>query len=375
MYKKIFLILIVVLLISTPIYAETLNWQPVNYSSPDLIKESGLTVEEFNDLTQAEWVDLFNDKEKVNFAFSATDSEGNDITNSINPNLSINVEGLNNNQTVQFTPIGTENNSNLNYDTQTKINNTILEYSKVIYVDINGGNDLIGNGSKEQPFKTLDKAISVVSANNNEAIYLENGNYTVQNSLSLFSKNEVHYFGNKSTITVQNAVGIDRDISNISFYQMVLQPGNSFGESRALFDLNLNYNEHNISFKFINSVFQDPFNVLPKGTRHNSYIIGDSSRNMEHNYNVLFANSISLDNPIMTVWADKLEGGYQPNVTIKNSATTETSIDSPNNEIGNYGHDILIKENNAESVTFNSNYNITSGNFFGVGIYEGEFAW
>jgi hypothetical protein len=85
-----------------PTYAETLNWQPVNYSNPDTIKNSGLTVEEFNNLTQADWNKLLSNKEKLNFAFSATNSHGEDITYLVNPNLSIAIDGLNANQTVLF---------------------------------------------------------------------------------------------------------------------------------------------------------------------------------------------------------------------------------------------------------------------------------
>ncbi|MFW5795549.1 MAG: hypothetical protein ACOCV1_08720 [Bacillota bacterium] len=103
MYKRIFLILIIILLITTPISAT--SWKAVNYSNPDLIKDSGLTVEEFNSLTQSEWLELFNGKEKVNFAFSATDSNGEDITNDINPDLSIIINGNNDSKNVSFAKI------------------------------------------------------------------------------------------------------------------------------------------------------------------------------------------------------------------------------------------------------------------------------
>ena len=100
MYKRIVLVLMIMLMVSTPIYA--LEWQAVNYSNPDMIKESGLTVAEFNDLSQSDWLELLNNKDKVNFAFSATNSNGEDVTNNVNPDLSIYVNGLNGNQTVRF---------------------------------------------------------------------------------------------------------------------------------------------------------------------------------------------------------------------------------------------------------------------------------
>ncbi|MFW5795531.1 MAG: hypothetical protein ACOCV1_08630 [Bacillota bacterium] len=103
MHKKIFLVFIIVLMISSPIYAT--NWKPINYSNPNLIKESGLTIEEFNGLSQTEWLELFNNKEMVNFAFSATNSEGEDVTNDINPDLSIIINGNNDSKSVSFAKI------------------------------------------------------------------------------------------------------------------------------------------------------------------------------------------------------------------------------------------------------------------------------
>jgi hypothetical protein len=46
------------------------EWKAVNYASPEAIAESGLTVEEFNNLSKADWEKLLAEKENVNFAFS-----------------------------------------------------------------------------------------------------------------------------------------------------------------------------------------------------------------------------------------------------------------------------------------------------------------
>lgn len=105
MYKKIVLTLLIILLVTSPIYAKSLNWQPVNYSDSNLIRKSGLTVKEFNNLSQSEWLELFNGKDKVNFAFNATDQFGNDITDRINPNLSINIIGSNGGKNTTFSNV------------------------------------------------------------------------------------------------------------------------------------------------------------------------------------------------------------------------------------------------------------------------------
>lgn len=88
------------------------DWKAVNYASPEAIAKSGLTVEEFNNLSKADWEKLLAEKKNVNFAFSLQDGEGKDITNSSNPNVSINVNGLSDSQIVQFEDV--EVNSNIN---------------------------------------------------------------------------------------------------------------------------------------------------------------------------------------------------------------------------------------------------------------------
>jgi hypothetical protein len=96
--------------------ANAQDWKVVNYSDPDLIKESGLTIEEFNSLTQKDWLRLFDNKNKVNFAFQAIDSKGKDITNDKNQSINIEIKGLSGDQLVNFK----------NISTQTEVEETIV---------------------------------------------------------------------------------------------------------------------------------------------------------------------------------------------------------------------------------------------------------
>ena len=48
-----------------------------------------------------------------------------------------------------------------------KINNEILEYNKIIYVDAENGDDNNGDGSKNNPFKTFNKAYQFITGSNN----------------------------------------------------------------------------------------------------------------------------------------------------------------------------------------------------------------
>ena len=247
MYKKIFLSLIIVLLLSTPIYAETINWQPVNYSSPDSISENGLSIEEFNSLSKADWLDILGDKKKVNFAFSAADSEGNDITNKVNPNLSINVQGLNNNQTVSFQEVVENDNGNL------KNTPDLSQYNKIIHVDIKNGNDTTGDGSENKPFATL--AESIKHHDGSTAFIMQKGIYESVN-INSSEYEDLAFIGQgldtifKITGTLTTNLNPKNNLdSNIFFYNFVWD-GNNLGSDNFI-SIKSTFAFHNVVFKNI----------------------------------------------------------------------------------------------------------------------------
>jgi hypothetical protein len=126
----IFLLIVLAgLIFVNPVNA--LEWKAVNYSDPDLIKESGLTIDEFNSLSQNDWLELLGDKERVNFAFQAIDSTGKDITNTINLNLSINVEGTSNNELVRFAEINQEPEEEIKDNYEERIDNYALRFNGI----------------------------------------------------------------------------------------------------------------------------------------------------------------------------------------------------------------------------------------------------
>ena len=99
-------------LLNTKVNAVDLNWEAVDSSTPESIQKNALNITDFNNLTQTEWLKILENAETVTFAYSATDSEGNDITQEINPELSIVVTGANGDQSVVFP----NNNSSENTD-------------------------------------------------------------------------------------------------------------------------------------------------------------------------------------------------------------------------------------------------------------------
>lgn len=63
-----------------------------------------------------------------------------------------------------------------------QINNEILTFSKIWYLDANNGSDTTGDGSKNKPFKTLPRFVSEAKSlgtiDNTHAVFLAPGTYT-----------------------------------------------------------------------------------------------------------------------------------------------------------------------------------------------------
>ena len=85
-------------------YAKAVNlrWELIDHSTPEVITDNALSIDDFNSLTKAEWLEILQNADVVTFAFNATDSEGNDITWDINPELSIVVTGADGTESVVF---------------------------------------------------------------------------------------------------------------------------------------------------------------------------------------------------------------------------------------------------------------------------------
>lgn len=55
------------------------------------------------------------------------------------------------------------------------INDIPLEFNRIIYVDINSGDNILGDGSDNSPYKTVDKALQ--ESANNDCIFIRSGVY------------------------------------------------------------------------------------------------------------------------------------------------------------------------------------------------------
>lgn len=223
-----------------------------------------------------------------------------------------------------------------------------------------------------------------------DLIVLEEGVYPINSLLDIHGKYGVDIIGQgaNTVIEVNSLANLGGSIKN-NIYRLTIQPSSSFVRYNSL-AVGDNYTRMTYDVTYNNALFKDPYNRLIKGQRHSSYIMGDGSRMVAHNYKKLeFNNCVSIDMPIVTTWSDYNDKRVKPNVKIINSATNVNKLDSPNSEYGlHYAHDILIKTTSLENARFDDNYNITShpwqsvgtgtnsdGSQAHIGLYGGPFGW
>ena len=368
MYKRIFYVLMIILIISTPIYA--LEWKAVNYSNPELIKESGLTIDEFNDLSQSEWLELLSDKKRVNFAFSVTNSEGNDVTNEVNPDLKFDIDGLNGSQTVTFKTLELDNEKEKKVEIP-----KLKEYNNIVYVDAINGNDTTGDGSINNPYQSFYYAYDN-HVSSGDLLYLKEGVYNLEyrhqdgissrNEQFYLNKDNVDVFGepgkvnitNKNTPSVNWNHFVGSNVSNVNVFNLIFKSqdagwkavagdGSGFDTSRSI--------------NFYNSVFDLP------------------------NVDILLYQNGATSKFYNCIFNTKNKNVYtnQGGSTFINSAFTNS-----NDIYYNYNNTGYTAENILNSVTLGSNYNITSsgwqnagtgenpdGSKAHIGVYGGKFAW
>ena len=259
------------------------------------------------------------------------------------------------------------------------------QYERVLYVDSNTIEE--GQGTKESPYKSIKEALS--NSKQGDLISLNEGTYTIDSFLDIYNEYDVDIIGEGiDTILEINEIQLISENVKNKIFRLTIQPSKILQRDemsgRALISSN-HYNEIIYDLEFHNILFRDPYNRLLKNTRHSTYLVADASSGVEHDYNnYKIINSASIDMPIVSVWNDK----QSPNIKIINSVTNVDKIDSPNDEYGYGGHNILSKETSLSNVIFSGDYNIIShewenkgtgenkdGSQANIGLYGGKYSW
>lgn len=229
------------------------------------------------------------------------------------------------------------------------INNEVLTFNKIFYVDVINGDDVNGDGSKDNPYASLTKAEEVITSGNNEAVYL-------LSDIDYYNK---LIYKSYNIISDQKTITCGRNADNpILFY--------SCGH----------FNIYRTIIKIINSA-QWAYIGKSAGTAnlefYNCVILNDSSETTFDSYNCTF--SYYFENCLFDC------NTYGTSIA---NRTTPTVVNCATNRSSSYvSNDGLLN-----SVTYDSKYKITTagwqntgtglnpdGSLANMGVYGGPYAW
>ena len=251
-----------------------------------------------------------------------------------------------------------------------QINNTTLNFNKIIYVDGTNGSDETGDGSEANPVNSLPKAANLVDTDNTLVYILTSGTYAVPNGLeSLLSSDYSLTYTAPSSNFGKIVIDLQKTgyITNFTMNKLNRFIGLKFlrtteSDKRTFENF---YDEALINMEFDNCIFlnseylTDPYVYIVTGTTVGCQVTKLDYNNcsfLQHNY---------------------YEDSYI-DPTFKHKSTNCAFIDSDT-------HPHAYNLFNAE---FDSNYNITTdgwkntglgtnpdGSQANIGVYGGKFAW
>ena len=265
-----------------------------------------------------------------------------------------------------------------------RINNTILEFNKIIYVDAINGSDEIGDGSKDNPYKTLQVALNYASRG--DALYLRKGTYTIRAIHYIFDKKGVDLIGEGyySNIIIQgniNAYGqyLNGNIEN-NFYMLRFSVDENYAsnatDTRFLYTIGQHSSRTTTyDFGIYNCIFEDAYGIL--STQFFSF---DGTYSFDVNIAKLdIKNSAFYSSGDINIFNISASQSVINKINVVNVATSTSKITPVSSE---------SFKTNLVNVLFDEKYNITSegwrntgtgtnpdGTQAHIGVYGGEFAW
>lgn len=239
-----------------------------------------------------------------------------------------------------------------------KINNTILSFNNIIYVDANSGNDKVADGSSTKAFASVDEAIK--KANSGDAIFIKAGKYHLKPMFIDGHSNPGLWDMNKEiTIIGEN----DRTILEFYGRESTSRDGNAFCLSNANSKvMNLTYNFYpGKDSNYGNAIF-----LKSSGSFHNLFINvkGDISCSYSY-YNNKPNDKPEIYNCVFKL-NKKASSDYSGRPFYKNCVTNYKFG-------GGTEQNCLVQEFNWKDIK-----EIQSNKEFidkGIGVYSGEFAW
>lgn len=249
---------------------------------------------------------------------------------------------------------------------QLKVNNTILDFNEIVYVDASNGDDTTGDGSKSKPFRTVVKGFDYFNENCREggAIVIKDGSYDVQGLFQMSNHNINNKYNGMKISLLAETMGKVK-FTNVGEWMVV--------ENSPSARIKINM-----------------YGIIIKSTFDSSgyYIAGDDWINEYYNcvicdkyggWNARVSNaSVKVENSLFIGEPNTDFTKYPVVGTATNCASTTKYMLPSNSTI----------TTSLYNVSIDTDYNITSdgwkntgigtnpdGTVANIGVYGGQFAW
>lgn len=249
----------------------------------------------------------------------------------------------------------------------------LSQFNRVIYVDILNGDDSLGTGDKENPYKTLDKAI--LASNDKDAIKLDKGIYTLNVKLP---GHEISIIGEGKDTEIKSLSGVIGTSGGIiNIYKLIWSYNNRF-----LNFVDYKVNAYNVVFRTVDGNYDYNYLLYSNLNDHyfeNCVIYSQvSSTKSYYSKQILIGGfkTVTLKN---SYYQDLNNGTYRynGNYKVEKSIIRDIFIDSYfSNSLQGTSGTASIDEN--FNITTNNWYNTgidENGNPTHVGVYGGKYAW
>ena len=258
--------------------------------------------------------------------------------------------------------------------TQSTADEPVIElankFDKYIYINSSEGNDATGNGTKANPYKTLDKIADsgIIEKEYSYGIVLNNGNYELTSKLFTLNCNKsINLIGNKqNTILIVNGIfantcGGTRDYS-VNFYRLVWDGNNYKNDNTINVKNNMNFN---------NIVFRNTIS-----TRYSYFCPDGQSSIIMKNCTLVTQTSNMLRTTNGTIKLTNCYGGFSSGFSTSDSNWNyQTNVITQKSEdihVDSTTYQITDGESVWKNVGTGLNPDETTAN---IGVYGGTYSW
>ena len=242
------------------------------------------------------------------------------------------------------------------------------KFDKYIYIDSASGNDTTGNGTKANPYSTLDKIAEsgIIEKGKSYGVVLKNGEYELTERIfNLNYDGEINIIGDRqNTILKVNGIYSNhsggKDGYSVNFYRLVWDGNNCASYNTIMPQTEMNL--HNIAFKNIAS---------------NGYSYFDPMTGTSYKIN----NSVLPNNPSCmlrtsdggTMQLTNCYGGFTSGYsTTDDTWNYKTNYITSTPKVDNTTYKITDDESKWKNVGTGLN---TDGSQANLGVYGGEYSW